>query len=165
MIIQHYPWLAELSLPVILLRTALALLCAGVIGYDRDTHGAPAGFRTHILVCLGAMLAMMTGQFAYMMYPAAVEPTRIGAQVISGIGFLGAGTIILTREHRVAGLTTAAGLWASASIGIALGIGFYEGAIIGAAAIYFTERTLRRISKRIRIVHKEEIDSEIKSGN
>ncbi len=149
MLVDHFPWLLQPTLLTIIIRTILALICAGIIGIDRDVHGAPAGFRTHILVCLGAMLAMTTGQFASIYY-GTVDPTRIGAQVISGIGFLGAGSIIITRDKHVSGLTTAAGLWASAALGLAIGIGYYEGAVIGCIAIFFTEHMLRRFSKAIK---------------
>ena len=146
MISDYFPILAEPNIVALLLRTLLAILCAGIIGYDRNAHGASAGLRTHILVCLGAMIAMSTGQFAAMRYSADI--TRIGAQVVSGIGFLGAGSIIVNKRH-ITGLTTAAGLWASACIGLALGIGFYEGALLGTAAVFFTERVLRSFSKNI----------------
>lgn len=150
MLVDHFPWLLEPTLLTTLIRTFLAIICAGVIGYDRNVHGAPAGLRTHILVCVGAMLAMSTGQFAHGFF-GSVDPTRIGAQVVSGIGFLGAGTIIVVRKNRISGLTTAAGLWASACLGLALGIGYYEGAIVGCLAIIFTEHALHGLSKSLRI--------------
>ena len=149
MIVDRFPWLLEPNILTITIRTILALLCAGVIGSDRNLHGAAAGMRTHILVCIGAMLAMSTGQFTFLMYGAG-DPTRIGAQVVSGIGFLGAGSIIVTRSNRISGLTTAAGLWASACIGLAIGVGFYEGALVGTVAVYVTERMRRRVSKSLR---------------
>ena len=163
MLTDHLPWLLEPSLLTMIVRTLLALLCAGAIGYDRNIHGAAAGMRTHILVCFGAMLAMSTGQYAFMYY-STVDPTRIGAQVVSGIGFLGAGSIIVTRGNRVQGLTTAAGLWAAACIGLAIVIGFYEGAIVGTIAVYVTERMLRGLSKSIRPekVENSENDKDLK---
>lgn len=148
MLVDKYPWLFEPTLLTTVIRSILAILCAGLIGYDRNRQGASAGLRTHILVCIGAMLAMSVGQFSYMHYGAG-DPTRIGAQVVSGIGFLGAGSIIVTRKNHVSGLTTAAGLWASACIGLAIGIGFYEGAVVGSIAVFFTERALRSLSKSI----------------
>ena len=144
MLVEKYPWLLEPNLLTLLIRTLLALICAGVIGFERGAHGSAAGLRTHILVCLGAMIAMCTGVFVSMYYQADAE--RIGAQVVSGIGFLGAGTIMVNRGH-VKGLTTAAGLWASACIGLAIGTGFYEAAIIGTVAVFFVERGLKRFSK------------------
>lgn len=153
MISDMIPILAGPNFISLIVRILLVILCAGLIGYDRDAHGAAAGFRTHILVCMGAMIAMSTGQFAAMYYT--IDVTRIGAQVVSGIGFLGAGSIIVNKRH-ITGLTTAAGLWASACIGLALGIGFYEGAILGTLAVWFTERALRGVSKNIRVKHDKE---------
>ena len=157
MLVDKYPWLLEPNILTMIIRTVLAIICAGVIGFDRNRTGASAGLRTHILVCIGAMLAMSVGQFTFLHYGAG-DPTRIGAQVVSGIGFLGAGSIIVTRGNRISGLTTAAGLWAAACIGLAIGISFYEGAIVGAIAVFFTERVLRRLSKSI-AVHKNETDT------
>ena len=152
MLVDKFPWLLEPNLLTLMIRALLALLCAGLIGYDRDAHGSAAGLRTHILVCVGAMLAMCTGEFTSMYYGG--DASRIGAQVVSGIGFLGAGTIIVHRGH-ISGLTTAAGLWAAACIGLAIGIGFYEGALVGTIAVYFTERVLLRFSKSIPIRHAD----------
>jgi len=149
-----FPWLIEPSLPTILVRTILAVICAGAVGYDRNIHGASAGLRTHILVCVGAMIATSAGQFAALHYSA--DATRIGAQVVSGIGFLGAGTIMVTKKNHIQGLTTAAGLWAAACIGIALGIGFYEGAVVGAIMIYITIHMLRQFSRSIRKTTEDE---------
>ena len=115
MLTQHFPALAELSLWTVLLRIALSALCGGMVGLERGRKGRPAGFRTHILVCLGAALAMMTNQYIAESFSTG-DPARLGAQVISGIGFLGAGTIIVTGQRQVKGLTTAAGLWASACV-------------------------------------------------
>lgn len=157
MITDYFPFLSEPNIITLIVRTLLVLICAGIIGYDRNAHGAAAGLRTHILVCLGAMIAMSTGQYAAMHYTADV--TRIGAQVVSGIGFLGAGTIIVNKRH-ITGLTTAAGLWAAACIGLAIGIGFYEGAIIGTIAVYFTERVMRRFSKSIRGRYTDDADDD-----
>ena len=145
MLVDKYPWLLEPNLMSTIIRTLLALLCGGIIGYERGTHGSAAGLRTHILVCLGAMIAMSTGVFTALHFSG--DASRIGAQVVSGIGFLGAGTIIVNRG-RIKGLTTAAGLWASACIGLALGTGFYEAAIIGTIAVFFVEKVLRRLKKR-----------------
>ena len=157
MIADIFPILAGPNIIALLVRTLLVIICAGVIGYDRDAHGAAAGFRTHILVCMGAMIAMSTGQFAAMYYT--TDVARIGAQVVSGIGFLGAGSIIVNKR-RLTGLTTAAGLWASACIGLALGIGFYEGAIVGTIFVWFTERVLRGVSERIRETHDKQVSPE-----
>ena len=125
-----------LSIGVVALRVALAVLLGGLIGLERGVRSHPAGFRTHILVCVGACLAMLTNQFVFEGIGApGTDPTRIGAQVISGIGFLGVGTIFMAGRNTVKGLTTAAGLWASGAIGLAAGIGFYAGAAIAAAIV------------------------------
>ena len=97
---------------------------------EREMKNRPAGFRTYILVSLGSCVVMVTNQYMYQVYQTG-DPVRMGAQVISGIGFLGAGTIIVTAKNQIKGLTTAAGLWACACIGLAIGVGFYEVAAIG----------------------------------
>ena len=116
------------------LRLFLALLCGGIIGLERESKRRSAGFRTHTLVCIGATLTTLTGLFLYKS-GLSTDPTRLGAQVISGMGFLGAGTIIVTTRRQVKGLTTAAGLWTSAIIGLAIGAGYYEAALIGVAIV------------------------------
>ena len=146
MLVDRFPWLLEPSLLTMIIRTLLCLLCAGLIGFERNAHGSAAGLRTHILVCIGAMIAMSTGIFTATHFSG--DASRIGAQVVSGIGFLGAGTIMVNRGH-IKGLTTAAGLWASACIGLALGTGFYEAALVGTIAVYFVERSLKGWSKKI----------------
>lgn len=125
--------LVEINTLSIFVRLSLAVVCGGILGIERGSKKRPAGFRTHVLVCIGASLAMMTSQYIYQNFGVS-DPSRIGSQVVSGIGFLGAGTIIITGMQQVKGLTTAAGLWTATCIGLAIGIGFYEGAIIGAAA-------------------------------
>ncbi len=114
----------------VLLRLLLAACLSGCIGYERERHGRAAGLRTHILVCVGSALLMLTGLFLFEAYHSrtSVDPGRIAAQVVSGIGFLGAGTIMRFRAS-VRGLTTAASLWAVAGIGLAVGCGFYVGAV------------------------------------
>lgn len=145
---QTFPFLKDLSIVTILLRMCIAVICGGIIGAERGRKGRPAGFRTHILVCLGAALAMMTNQYIMITFNTS-DPARLGAQVISGIGFLGAGTIIVTGRHQVKGLTTAAGLWASACMGLAIGIGFYEAAIFACLVIVFVSTLLHRFDHYI----------------
>lgn len=128
----------------ILVRLLLSLILGGIIGFERGKSGRPAGLRTHILVCLGSTMAMMTNQYIYQQF-AISDPTRIAAQVISGIGFLGAGTILVTGKHQVKGLTTAAGLWATACMGLAIGIGFYKAAILSCLLIFFVTVILHRL--------------------
>lgn len=123
----------------------LAVFCGGLIGYERQHTHRPAGLRTHILVAVGSTLVMMTSAFVFDAYEGLVniDPTRLGAQVISGIGFLGAGTII--REgFSVKGLTTAASLWAVSCIGLAIGADYYVGALFATCFIYIILNTLKR---------------------
>ena len=128
----------------ILIRLLLVVLCAGMIGIERSKKKHSAGLRTYMLVCLGAAVIMILGDFLVLSMPDGTDVGRLGAQVISGIGFLGAGTILVTSKNRIKGLTTAAGLWASAGIGLALGIGFYEGALTAGLAIYLILTALQR---------------------
>ena len=128
------------------IKLLLAILFSGLIGFEREHSHRPAGFRTHILVAVGATLVMMTAKFVFNEYQGltSFDPTRLGAQVISGIGFLGAGTI-LREGFSVKGLTTAASLWAVSCIGLAVGAGYYIGALVTTVAIYITLNTLKRI--------------------
>ncbi len=138
----------------IALRILLAILVGGIIGNERGKHGSAAGLRTHILVCIGATLTALTGYYVYQTLGVSDDVMRLSAQVISGIGFLGAGMIIVKNGNIVTGLTTAAGMWATAAIGIALGFGFYSGAIIGTIGCVFTAAFLSRIErKRKEITH------------
>ncbi|HOO27959.1 MAG TPA: MgtC/SapB family protein [Lachnospiraceae bacterium] len=123
-------YIRELNLLSIVIRLLLALITGLVIGVDRGMKRRGAGIKTHVLVCLGSALAMMTGQYILNYFGSGNDVGRIGAQVVSGVGFLGVGTIIVTGRNQVRGLTTAAGLWACACTGLAIGIGFYEGALI-----------------------------------
>lgn len=122
-------YLRDLNLVSIIFRIVLAIVIGGILGIERERKNQAAGFRTYILVCLGAAMVMMTNQYVYEIYGLG-DPVRMGAQVISGIGFLGAGTIIVTGKNKIKGVTTAACLWAAACSGLAIGIGFYEGAIL-----------------------------------
>ena len=115
--------LREVTPLAILLRILAAVVIGGLIGLERGMKNRPAGLRTYMLVCVGACVVMLTNQYIFQT-SATGDPTRMAAQVVSGIGFLGAGTIIVTRRNQIKGLTTAAGLWASAGVGLALGIGF-----------------------------------------
>ena len=121
--------LQELNYLTVIVRILLAALIGCLIGLERERGNRPAGFRTYTLVSVGACLVMMTNQYMFSLYQSG-DPARLGAQVISGVGFLGAGTILVTRNNQVRGLTTAAALWTSACVGLALGTGFYVGALI-----------------------------------
>lgn len=143
-------YLREVNLLSTFVRLALAVVLGGVIGMERGRRKQAAGFRTHILVCVGATLAMITNQYIFQVLTDGVgDPARIGAQVLSGIGFLGAGTILITGRQQIKGLTTAAGLWACAAMGLALGIGFYSGAVIGCLIIVFVITLLHRLDEAV----------------
>jgi putative Mg2+ transporter-C (MgtC) family protein len=141
--------LDDVNIVSTVVRLMLAVVIGGVIGIERGTRSQPAGFRTHMLVCVGACLAMLTNEFVYENISELSDPTRLGAQVISGVGFLGVGTILVTGRHRIRGLTTAAGLWASACTGLALGIGYYSGAIAAAVLIFMALAFFPAIESRI----------------
>jgi putative Mg2+ transporter-C (MgtC) family protein len=129
----------------VILRLLLAAVFGGVIGFERESTKKPAGLRTHMLICIGSALVMLTGQYIYETVAPGVDPARLGAQVVSGIGFLGIGTIIVIGRQHVRGLTTAAGLWASACMGLVIGIGFYTAAAVGGVLIFIVETFLRRL--------------------
>ena len=145
----------ELTYSGIVFRIVCAVVIGGIIGIERSVKNRPAGLRTYMLVCVGACLIMMTNQYIYQMTNTG-DPMRLGAQVVSGIGFLGAGTIIVTKHSQIKGLTTAAALWAAACVGLALGIGFYEAAITAAMAIYCTLTILhtleRKVNRKTRVI-------------
>lgn len=123
----------------VIARLVLAVLCGGVIGIERERKRRPAGFRTHILICLGAAITTLTSQYIVFELGLYTDLTRLGAQVIAGIGFIGAGAIIVTRHRQVKGLTTAAGLWVTAITGLCCGAGFYEGVIVTTVIVLFAE--------------------------
>ena len=140
--------LREVTWISVIVRILVAFLLGGVLGVERGLKQRPAGLRTYMLVCVGACMIMLTNQYIYQIFGTG-DPVRMGAQVVSGIGFLGAGTIIVTKHSQIKGLTTAAGLWAAAAVGLATGIGFYEAAIIGAAVIFFTLTVLNRLDMKM----------------
>ncbi len=130
----------------ILMRLVIAAILSGIIGFEREFHGRAAGFRTHILLCIGSTLIMLTSMHIFDLYSSrvSVDPARIAAGVITGIGFLGAGTIIRYGEE-VRGLTTAASLWVVAGIGLAVGCGFYTAALSTTAIVLLVLLILRRV--------------------
>lgn len=151
--LESLDYLRELNTASILIRLTLAMLFGGIIGLERGRKRRAAGFRTYMLVSLGAALTMLLGQYNFAMLETdwsalaaelgvKADVSRFGAQVINGIGFLGAGTIIVTRRQEVKGLTTAAGLWASACMGLATGAGFYECVLLGFLLIFLALRLL-----------------------
>lgn len=138
----------EVTYLAVALRIFVAMLVGGLIGLERGMKHRPAGMRTYMLVCVGACLIMLTNQYVYQVYDIG-DPVRLGAQVVSGIGFLGAGTIVVTRRNQIKGLTTAAGLWTSAAVGLAVGIGFYEAAILGGLAVFTVITLLQRMDNNL----------------
>ena len=140
--------LREVTYLAVALRIFAAVVIGGILGLERGMKNRPAGLRTYMLVCVGACVIMLTNQYIYQ-YFGSGDPVRMGAQVVSGIGFLGAGTIIVTRRNQIKGLTTAAGLWAAAGVGLALGVGFYEAAIVGTFAVFFVMTLLQKMDNRL----------------
>ena len=122
-------YLEDFSTGTIAIRLALALVLSAIIGLERNKRGRQAGMRTHILVAVGACLCSLIGVFL-VEKGFSTDPMRLGAQVVSGIGFLGAGIILVQNKSRIVGLTTSAGLWNTAALGLSIGFGFYEGALI-----------------------------------
>lgn len=157
--------LRDVNLISIIVRTVLSLVIGGCLGIERERKSRPAGLRTYMLVCFGATLVMMTNQYVFQEYNVS-DPVRLGAQVISGIGFLGAGTIMVTGRHQVKGLTTAASLWAAACCGLSIGVGFYEGAIIGGLVILFVMTFMERIDVYMKDkVHEVDLYLELGGDN
>ncbi len=138
----------DLNMLTVGLRILLAVVFGGIIGIERGRHGSQAGLRTHILVCLGGTMTALVGAYSTDLLGYGGDPFRIAAQVVSGIGFLGAGMIVVKNDKMITGLTTAAIMWTTAIIGIALGIGFYSGAFLAMLACVFTAAVLTRIEHK-----------------
>lgn len=139
---------SNLSILSVTVRLILATLMSGVIGVGRGRHGHAAGLRTHIIICIGSAVTAMIGIYVLneLNLPDA-DPLRISAQVMSGIGFIGVGTIMIKGNSHVTGLTTAVGLWTTAAIGIAVGVGFFHGAVICTVITLFAMVILEKIEK------------------
>ena len=147
---QIFDYLHSFNLVSAIVRMLLATLCGGLIGFERERHGRTAGLRTHVLVCLGAAITTVLGCFNVEILGIEwADPMRIGAQVVSGISFLGMGTIISKGRFQVTGLTTAAGLWVTAIIGLSIGGGFYVGGIVGALLVIITMTLLTNFDSHI----------------
>ena len=153
-------YLREFNFASVVARLALAMFFGGMLGLNRAKKRRAAGFRTYMLVCLGATLTMLLGQYEYTQLMTSwasqaaeigtkIDVSRFGAQVINGIGFLGAGTVIVTGQQQVKGLTTAAGLWASACMGLCIGAGFVEGAFVGCVLIVLTIMVFNKLERFI----------------
>lgn len=154
-----FEYLRQLNMASMMLRIVLAAVMGGLLGLERERKSSPAGFRTYMLVAIGSTVTMLLSQYIDLMLStqwqaqaqamgAQHDVSRFGAQVINGVGFLGAGTIILTGRTRVKGLTTAAGLWASAIVGLACGMGFVECAVFATLVILLAETVLVKFEYR-----------------
>ena len=120
-------------------RLVLAVLLGGFIGIERERKGRAAGFRTHILICLGAAMTTLTSQYIVFELGLSTDLTRLGAQVIAGVGFIGAGTVMVIKRREIKGITTAAGIWTAAIVGLCCGAGFYEGATLATVLVLLAE--------------------------
>ena len=143
-----FDFFRDMDMLAVSARLILAVLCGGVIGIEREIKRRPAGFRTHILICMGSAITILTNMYLYQVMHQYTDIARMGAQVVAGIGFVGAGAIIVTRRQRVRGLTTAAGLWTTSIIGLACGAGYAECAIYTTLLVLFAERVLVKIEYR-----------------
>ncbi len=146
-------YLRELTTITMIIRVALAGIAGGIVGLEREVHGRAAGMRTHMLVCLGAALSALIGCYlSVSMAEMGInsDAQRTGAQVMSGIGFLGAGTILVKKANsRITGLTTAAGLWATAAIGLAMGYGLYEAAFVTVFVVVLAFTVVSHLETRV----------------
>ena len=132
----------------VVVRMFLAVLCGGIIGLERESKRRSAGFRTHTLICIGATLTTLTSQYL-MGLGLTTDPARLGAQVIAGMGFIGAGAIIVTSRRQVKGLTTAAGIWTTAAVGLAIGSGLYTVGICATALMIFFQLIMHKFFSRL----------------
>lgn len=140
----------------VMMRLILAMVVGMVVGMEREIRNRGAGIKTHVLVCTGAALAMIVGEYVSSRFPGSdSDLTRLGAQVISGVGFLGVGTIVVTGHNEVKGLSTAAGLWACAITGLAAGIGYLQGTLLSLGVILFTFAVLSKIDDNLKKYSKE----------
>ena len=138
----------EMSFLGVTVRMLSAVICGGLVGIEREFKRRPAGFRTHILICLGASVTILTNLYLYQVMHMYTDIARLGAQAIAGIGFIGAGTIIVTKRKRVKGLTTAAGLWSMSVIGLVCGAGYLELAYFATAMVLVAELLLSKFEYR-----------------
>lgn len=144
-----FDFVREMDTAAVAMRLFSAAICGGLIGIEREFKRRPAGFRTHILICLGAAIAMLTNLYLYQVMELYTDISRLGAQVIAGIGFIGAGTIMVTRRQRVKGLTTAAGLWTAAIIGLVCGAGYIECAVFATVMVLVAEMLLAKLEYKL----------------
>lgn len=147
--------LSEFNIWSVTFRILLATVIGGCIGSERGRHGRAAGLRTHILVCLGSTMTVMLGIYSVQELGLGGDPMRVSAQVISGIGFLGAGTILTRGHFHITGLTTAAGLWTTACLGLAIGAGFYFGAVLAWVVMTLAITVFTRLERTAKEHHSE----------
>ncbi len=133
---------------LLLIRLVAAVICGGIIGWERGGTKHEAGLRTHIIVCLGAASIMVVSQCIVEQYAIEQEIMRMGAQIVSGVGFLGAGSIIMD-GNRIRGITTAAGLWTTACVGIVVGAGYYIVGLVVVFLMLFTMLGLRSATRKL----------------
>lgn len=143
----------ELDIGTMIFRLVLAAILGGIVGWERERRHKQAGFKTHLLVSLGSALIMLTSIYGFsselLNHPnARFDPARLSAQVVSGIGFLGAGAILRRSNHMISGLTTAATLWLVAGIGLSVGSGFYLPAIVTTVIILLSIMVLGKIESK-----------------
>lgn len=146
-------YIRDINAVSVAIRICLAMVIGGVTGLERGKQGRAAGMRTHILVCLGATLTSLLGFYTTEILGYSNDPLRVAAQVVSGIGFLGVGTILIKGRFQITGLTTAAGLWCAATVGLALGAGFYEAAIATFLSALLTITVIHRLEYTINKRH------------
>lgn len=159
--VNHYlEYMRELNIWSMMFRICLAMLVGGILGFEREKKGRAAGFRTYMLVCMASGITVILSQYLVYLQDhhfnelslslgVRSDISRLAAQIINGVGFLGAGTILVTGHRQVKGLTTAAGLWAAACIGIAIGAGFYEGVTVAFVLVLVYMKLLPSIERRI----------------
>ena len=149
MMLHCFDFIREMNLLAITARLVLAVICGGVIGLEREVRRRSAGFRTHILICMGSAITILTNLYLYQVMHLYTDISRMGAQIVSGLGFIGGGTIIVINNKKIKGLTTAAGLWTCGIIGLAIGAGFYEGAILCTALVLITQTVFSILGSKI----------------
>ena len=146
--LHAFDFAREMTFLGVAVRMIAAVICGGLVGIEREVKRRSAGFRTHILICLGASVTILTNLFLYQVMHLETDISRMGAQAIAGVGFIGAGTILVTRKRRVRGLTTAAGLWSMSVIGLVCGAGYLELAIVATVMVLLAEVLLSRFEYR-----------------
>ncbi len=159
-------YLREFNIVTIIIRLFLACLCGSLLGLNREKQGRAAGLRTYYIVCLGSCAVMLLGQYLYVMldtqwaslatkFGLKTDVTRLASQAVDGIGFLGAGSILLTRKNQVRGLTSAASLWASAALGLAIGAGFIELGVVGFLFMMIVLKLFSLIDNKTKDLHNK----------